>query len=37
MKLDPRKPDNPLVWSVDDHEHPPGGFWATPALHEDVV
>jgi outer membrane protein assembly factor BamB len=33
IKLDPRKPDTPLVWSVAD----PGGFWATPALHRDVV
>jgi outer membrane protein assembly factor BamB len=33
LKLDPRQPDNPLVWSVKD----PGGFWTTPALHKDVV
>ena len=33
VKLDPRKPDAPVVWSLRD----PGGFWATPALHEDVV
>jgi outer membrane protein assembly factor BamB len=33
LKLDPRQPDNPLVWSVKD----PGGFWTTPALHNDVV
>jgi outer membrane protein assembly factor BamB len=33
IKLDPRKPDNPLVWSVKD----PGGFWTTPALHNDIV
>jgi outer membrane protein assembly factor BamB len=33
VKLDPRKPDDPVVWSVDD----PAGFWATPALHEDLV
>jgi PQQ-like domain len=33
IKLDPRKPDNPLVWSVKD----PGGFWTTPALHKDIV
>jgi outer membrane protein assembly factor BamB len=31
--LDPRQPDSPLVWSLKD----PGGFWATPALHKDVV
>jgi outer membrane protein assembly factor BamB len=33
LKLDPRRPDNPLVWSVKD----PRGFWATPALHKDIV
>jgi outer membrane protein assembly factor BamB len=33
IKLDPRQPDNPLVWSLKD----PGGFWTTPALHKDIV
>jgi outer membrane protein assembly factor BamB len=33
IKLDPRKPDNPLMWSLKD----PGGFWTTPALHKDIV
>ncbi|MGH9290891.1 MAG: PQQ-binding-like beta-propeller repeat protein [Acidimicrobiales bacterium] len=33
LKLDPHKPDNPLVWSVKD----PRGFWTTPALHKDIV
>jgi outer membrane protein assembly factor BamB len=33
IKLDPSKPDDPLVWSVPD----PGGFWATPALHRDIL
>lgn len=33
MKLDPSKPDDPLVWSL----HDPQGFWATPALYEDLV
>jgi outer membrane protein assembly factor BamB len=33
LKLDPRQPDNPLVWSLKD----PGGFWTTPALYKDVV
>lgn len=37
IKLDPRRPDDPLVWSVDDHESSPGGIWATPAIHGDVV
>ncbi|HKE76134.1 MAG TPA: PQQ-binding-like beta-propeller repeat protein [Acidimicrobiales bacterium] len=33
IKLDPRKPEDPLVWSVKD----PGGFWTTPALYKDLV
>jgi outer membrane protein assembly factor BamB len=33
IKLDPRQPDNPLVWSVKD----PRGFWTTPAIHDDIV
>jgi outer membrane protein assembly factor BamB len=33
LKLDPKRPDDPLVWSVKD----PGGFWTTPALHDDIV
>ena len=37
LKLDPRRPDDPVVWSVIDTEHSPGAFWATPALHDGVV
>ncbi|HEV7757722.1 MAG TPA: PQQ-binding-like beta-propeller repeat protein [Acidimicrobiales bacterium] len=33
LKLDPRKPDDPIVWSV----HDDSGFWSTPALYEDLV
>jgi outer membrane protein assembly factor BamB len=33
VKLDPTKPDDPLVWSVADA----GGMWATPALWKGVV
>ncbi|MFM7068799.1 MAG: PQQ-binding-like beta-propeller repeat protein, partial [Actinomycetes bacterium] len=32
MKLDPRKPANPLVWKFDDRGANPAGIWATPAL-----
>jgi outer membrane protein assembly factor BamB len=33
LKLDPSRPDQPLVWSL-----PQGsGFWATPALHDYLV
>lgn len=37
IKLDPRNPDNPIVWKYDDRGTTPAGFWATPALHEGVV
>lgn len=37
LKLDPRRPDDPVVWAVMNQEHLPGGFWATPALHDGVV
>jgi len=33
LKLDPSRPDAPLVWSLEDDR----GFWTTPALHKDVV
>jgi hypothetical protein len=37
MKLDPSKPDNPLVWKIDDHASKPAGTWATPVLYKDLV
>jgi hypothetical protein len=37
MKLDPRSPDDPLVWSYDDRVAATAGFWATPALHRDLL
>lgn len=37
MKLDPRRPGNPLVWSIPDQGANPAGVWATPALHRDLV
>jgi outer membrane protein assembly factor BamB len=36
MKLDPSRPDNPLVWATPAVDTG-GGVWATPALYEDVV
>ena len=32
MKLDPRRPDDPLVWSYQDRVANPAGLWATPAI-----
>jgi hypothetical protein len=40
MKLDPRRPDDPVVWSIDAREvgfEGAGGSWSTPALYGDVV
>ncbi len=37
LKLDPRNPEDPVVWAVHNRDHDPGGFWATPALHDGVV
>lgn len=36
-KLDPSKPDNPLVWSIKDQGGSKAGVWATPALGDGVV
>jgi len=37
MKLDPSKPDDPIVWSIQDHDALPAGVWATPAIDRDMV
>ncbi|MEZ5343902.1 MAG: PQQ-binding-like beta-propeller repeat protein [Acidimicrobiales bacterium] len=37
MKLDPTKPDDPLVWSVEANRGLDTGVWATPALYNDIV
>ena len=37
MKLDPSKPDNPLVWSLKDQGGSKAGIWATPALGDGIV
>ncbi len=37
IKLDPRKPDDPIVWSRDLHARVPDGVWATAAVHRDVI
>jgi outer membrane protein assembly factor BamB len=37
FKLDPRRPDDPLVWKIDDRATMPAGVWGTPALHKDIV
>ena len=37
VKLDPRRPDDPVVWSRDLQVRVPDGVWATVALHRDVL
>ena len=40
MKLDPSRPNDPLVWSIDAREiafEGAGGSWSTPALYADLV
>jgi outer membrane protein assembly factor BamB len=40
MKLDPSRPTEPLVWSIDAREigfEGAGGSWSTPALYGDLV
>lgn len=37
IKLDPSKPDDPLIWSVPVQTRLPDGIWATPAIHDDLV
>lgn len=37
MKLDPTRPNNPLVWSVEANRGIDTGVWATPALYSDIL
>lgn len=37
VKLDPTRPDDPVVWRVDARSGPDSGVWATPALWQDLV
>jgi hypothetical protein len=37
MKLDPSRPDNPLVWSLADNGTDKSGVWGTPGLFQDLV
>ncbi len=37
IKLDPSRPNDPVVWSRDLHTRVPDGIWATPAIHRDVL
>jgi outer membrane protein assembly factor BamB len=37
VKLDPRRPENPLVWSVHDEGTRESGTWSTPAIVGNTV
>ncbi|MEZ5273745.1 MAG: PQQ-binding-like beta-propeller repeat protein [Ilumatobacteraceae bacterium] len=37
LKIDPRNPDNPVVWSIDVNNGVDSGTWATPIIVGDVV
>lgn len=37
LKIDPRNPDNPLVWSVHTSDRVDDGVWTTPIIDNDVV
>lgn len=37
IKLDPRRPDDPIVWSVPARSGIGTGIWATLAVHRDIV
>lgn len=37
IKLDPRRPDDPVVWSIDVDNGVDSGTWATPIVDGDVV
>ena len=37
LKLDPRNPDKPVVWSIADQGGSQAGTWSTPALYRDII
>jgi outer membrane protein assembly factor BamB len=37
LKIDPRQPDNPIVWAVRDEGGSKSGTWSTAAVHRDLV
>ncbi len=37
VKLDPRQPESPVVWSADARSGIDTGVWATPAVYRDIV
>ena len=37
VKLDPRRPDSPIVWSAEARSGIDSGVWATPAMYRDII
>ena len=37
LKLDPSRPDDPIVWHAFDRKAEMAGVWGTPALYKDIV
>ncbi len=37
LKLDPSRPDDPLIWGVQQRPKLDSGVWATPGLYEDLL
>ena len=37
LKIDPRRPDNPVVWAIHQAEGALSGTWGTAALYRDLV
>jgi hypothetical protein len=37
LKLNPRHPNRPVVWSIDDQGADVAGVWGTPAIYRDLV
>jgi hypothetical protein len=37
LRIDPARPDDPVVWAIDDQVGDKSGTWSTPALHGDTI
>jgi outer membrane protein assembly factor BamB len=37
IKLDPSRPDDPLIWGIDERPRLDSGVWATPGLYRDLL
>jgi len=37
LKIDPKNPEDPIVWSIAERDRIGDGIWATPALYRDLL